>query len=113
MNSLARAIAVPRSGTIPPSRFGWSASWVCAALCCLCGALFFYRAILLSGFDLVFGDDGDARLAMLLMEHWHLVLSGRAAFFSPVFFYPAKDVIGFTDANFLYGLVFSLGRWMD
>ncbi len=73
---------------------------------------FFYRGIILSGFDVVFGDSGDARLAMMLMEHWHMVFSGNGSFFSPIFFYPTKDVIGFTDANFLYGVVFTIFRWL-
>ena len=85
-----------------------------AAVAAVSGVLFalvFYRATILSGFDRVFGDEGDARLAMMLMEHWHLVFSGRAAFFSPGFFYPERGAIGFTDANFLYGVVFTAGRW--
>lgn len=76
----------------------------------IAGAVF-YREILASGFDLVFGDSGDARLAMMLMEHWRLVFEGKEAIVSPRFFFPVTGTLGYTDANFLYGVVFSLGRW--
>lgn len=85
---------------------------ILAAIFLLIFGTIFYREILFSNFDLVFGDSGDARLAMALMEHWRLVFVGQAPPLSPSFFYPTRGVLGYTDANFLYGIVFSVGRWL-
>ena len=62
------------------------------------GALIAFRAVVLSLFDVVFGDGGDGRLIVYLHEHLFNALRGRADFLSPPIFYPQKNVLGFTDA---------------
>jgi hypothetical protein len=61
-------------------------------------ALVAFRYFFLSSFDSVSGDRGDGRMIVYLHEHLFNALLGRAQFLSPPFFYPQKDVLGYTDA---------------
>src|SRR5581483_10276159 len=61
-------------------------------------AFFVFRYFWLSSFDFVFGDRGDGRLIVYLHEHLFEALVGQAQFLSPSFFYPQKNVLGFSDA---------------
>lgn len=60
-----------------------------------------FRFVILSSFDLVFGDRGDGRLNVYFHEHLFNALCGRAEFLSPPFFYPQRNVLGFSDAVLL------------
>jgi hypothetical protein len=57
---------------------------------------YLFRFFLLSGGDKWAGDLGDARLCMILTEHWWAVCRGLASFRDPNFFYPAHDVLGYS-----------------
>ena len=63
----------------------------------LIGASIFFRAQLSSGFNQIMGDVGDARLIVYLNEHWYQVLHGQGSWKSPAFFYPVKDVLGWSE----------------
>ena len=65
------------------------------------GGLFFFRAQFRSGFDQIGGDNGDARLVVVLHEHWIDVFRGRVSWTSPPFFFPFKGTLGYTDTFFL------------
>jgi hypothetical protein len=80
-----------------------------AAAWALCAAIAF-RSALLSGFDVVFGNNGDGRLITYLHEHLYQALRGRAEFLSPPFFYPQKDILGYTDAFVLDALPYAALR---
>lgn len=58
------------------------------------------------------GDLGDARFNMYVLEHGFLWLSGRdSSFWSAPFFFPAKDVIAYSD-NLLGSLpLYAFFRW--
>lgn len=71
------------------------------------GAAVFYRSQLTSGFDQMIGDRGDARLIVLLHEHWVNVLGGREPWRDPGFFHPVTNVLGHSD-TFLINQVFYL-----
>ncbi len=64
-----------------------------------------FRTWLFTGFDGIFGDEGDGEIAIAIVEHWHRVFAGAAHWPDPSFFYPERGTLGFTDALFLYGLV--------
>ena len=49
------------------------------------GALIAFRFVILSSFDLVFGDRGDGRLNVYFHEHLFNAFRGRARFLSPAF----------------------------
>jgi hypothetical protein len=75
------------------------------------GFFWIFRKWLFGNFDGIFGDDGDARILIMLLEHWHRVFTGRESdWLNPPFFYPERHVLGFTDAYFLYGVAYSILR---
>jgi len=60
-----------------------------------------------SGFDRMMGDRGDARLIVLLHEHWVNVLRGNEPWRDPGFFHPVTNLLGHSD-TFLVNQVFYL-----
>lgn len=71
------------------------------------GALVFFYAQWVTGFNRVLGTVRDARLAVYLDEHWFLVLKGSESWRSPPFFYPVKGVLGYSDSFFLYQVFYA------
>src|ERR1700674_419638 len=69
-----------------------------------------FRRWLFTGFDGIFGDEGDGEILLALLEHWHRVFTGAANVAGPSFFYPQHGTLGFTDAYFLYGVPVALLR---
>jgi len=84
-----------------------------AAICWVPGCLVFFRDQFTSGFDRIGGDGADARLVVVLHEHWFNVFRGRASWTSPNFFFPAKGALGYSDTLFLnqifYGPLRAIG----
>ena len=78
--------------------------WLAAALF-VAGFLLVFRQWLFSGFDSTFGDQEDGYLVLALIEHWHHVFMGAAHWKDPIFFYPQRGTLGYTDAFFLLGLL--------
>ena len=66
-----------------------------------------FRQVVLSRFDLLLGDVGDARLIGVILEHWWQVFRGAAKWLSPPFFFPVQGVLGYGDALFLFALPYS------
>jgi len=56
------------------------------------------------------GDRGDARLSIVLYEHWFSFLTGKENLTSTIFFFPATDTLGLTDAFFAQGVLHSFFR---
>lgn len=69
------------------------------------GFFWLFRRWLFTGFDGIFGDEGDGEILIAIVEHWHHAFAGEVRWTDPSFFYPERGVLGFTDALFLYGLV--------
>jgi energy-converting hydrogenase Eha subunit B len=67
----------------------------------------FFRAPILSGFDLGFGERGDAIIEIAILEHWRNVLAGAAAWDTTFYFHPYRGTLGYNDGYLLYGLVYS------
>lgn len=61
--------------------------------------LIFHRELLLSGFDLLSGDAGDARLNIIIADSWRDYFSGRLPLRSTRIFYPYPNSQGFTDLS--------------
>lgn len=66
---------------------------------------FFFRNMW--GTDLLFGDDGDGRLTMLIAEHWFHVFQGKANISDLGMFYPAQNTLAYSDMLVGFGLVHS------
>lgn len=71
------------------------------------GALVFFRWQILSQFDRVFGDRGDARMVAFLHEHVYRWLFTHTGFLSPPFFYNQTKTLGYTDAFLLDQLIYA------
>jgi hypothetical protein len=69
------------------------------------GFMLVFRGWLFSGFDGAFGDKEDGYIAISFIEHWHHVFTGAAHWTDPIFFYPERGTLGYTDAFFLLGLL--------
>jgi hypothetical protein len=93
-----------------PWRRRAAAERVFVALLFAAGFALLFRKWLFSGFDSVFGDDADGELFIAIVEHWHHVFAGRVHWSDPIFFYPERGTLGFTDAVFLYGAAHALLR---
>lgn len=88
-------------------------SWSGIALFMLAWALsmvIFFRVPIASGFDLGFGERGDALIEMTILEHWRNVWSGVSSWNSGFYFHPYSGTLGYNDGYFLYGIVYSLWR---
>jgi hypothetical protein len=68
----------------------------------LIAELIFFWLSWASGFDTIYGDLGDPRIVLALLEHWWLWLTGHAPWGSPSFFYPQPGLLGHTDAYLLF-----------
>ena len=79
--------------------------WVATALFAT-GFLLVFRGWVFSGFDGAFGDDEDGYLALALVEHWRHVFSGAVHWTDPIVFFPQPGALGYTDAFFLFGVVY-------
>lgn len=70
----------------------------------LFGLYVVFHAVLKSLYTQAFGDLGDGRFVTSSAVHWQRVFSGEISWLDPGFFYPIKDVLGFSDALFLHGV---------
>ena len=71
---------------------------------------FFVKHTVMSRFDAIPGNIGDAKFLLCISEHWYQVFTGQADWLSPGFFYPQTGVLGFSDSFFLFGAVYALLR---
>lgn len=78
------------------------------------GALFCigfnYNVMFTSNFVRVPGDIGDERLIIYILNHWYNVFLGKEHFFRLNSFYPDKMTMGYSDALFLFGIIYSFFR---
>lgn len=71
------------------------------------GAISFFRWQILSKFDLIFGDRGDARLVVFLHEHVYRWLYVRSGLLSPPFFFDQTKTLGYSDAFLLDQVIYA------
>jgi hypothetical protein len=71
------------------------------------GTAAWHRPLLVSGFDRIPGDRGDARANVYLVEHWYQVFRGHAEALSPSMFYPVKGTIGYAETMFVHAVPYS------
>jgi hypothetical protein len=70
---------------------------------------FFYKQIN-SDFIWIFSDNYDGLIEAILISHWHHVLKSSHLWNEPLYFFPYKDILGYNDGYFIYGLLGSLYR---
>ncbi len=71
--------------------------------------IFFFRNVLFNG--CLFGDFGDARLTMLITEHWYRFLQGLEKINDLGIFYPAENTLAYSDMFLGYGIIHSFFRF--
>lgn len=69
-----------------------------------------FRDTILGGFDLGFGDRGDAIIEISILEHWRSVLTGAAPWNQPNYFHPHTGTLGYNDGYLLSGVIYSAWR---
>ena len=74
------------------------------------GEYFFFRNII--GTNKLFSDRGDGRLTMLLTEHWFNFFKGKEKFGELSMFYPATNVLAYSDMFLFYGIIHSCFRFI-
>lgn len=74
------------------------------------GAAIFFRYPLFSQFNLIFGEQGDGRMQVLLNEHLYNAMRGSAQFTSPPYFYPQPGVLGLFPAFLLSSVPYAVFR---
>lgn len=77
---------------------------------CAFSIIIVFRDIIVSGFDLGFGNRGDAIIEISILEHWRNALMGMATWNQLFYFYPHGDTLGYNDGYFLSGLIYSAWR---
>ncbi|HZH02461.1 MAG TPA: hypothetical protein VEY30_01675, partial [Myxococcaceae bacterium] len=88
--------AAPIASPLDPSTRSKAWPWMVGSL----GLVAAHFPMLASGFRRIHGDPGDARFVAYLLEHslrWLLRAPGHADFWSPPFFFPARNVAAYSE----------------
>ncbi len=83
----------------------WSEVLLASLTAAACLA-YIFRSFFLSGGDMFTGSPADSRLCMILLEHWWAVCRGLASFRDANYFYPARDVLGYSHTLLLFAPVY-------
>jgi hypothetical protein len=81
-----------------------------------CGALtlaLLFRHQIASQFGMLIGDHFDGLIETSLLEHWFNTLKGKSEWDIVNYFYPYPDTLGYNDGFFLYGIIYSLFRFLS
>ncbi len=70
--------------------------------------VFFFRNIIFT--DFMLGNLGDGLFCNLITEHWWQVIIGNEGFAELPFYYPAQNVLGYSDMMLGFGLIHSVFR---
>ena len=84
--------------------------WAGVVAIAVAAVVWVHRAWLWRAEPLLFGDHGDARFNVVVLEHWWRTLRGLEPAGSPGFFYPTPHVLGFSDAWLLAVPPYALAR---
>ena len=87
---------------------GWE--WALLGLLFVASLALIFRFALLSHFNLLFGDPIDGLIETSILEHWWNVVRGFSGWKHTFYLYPSKNVLGYNDGYFLYGLIYSVFR---
>ena len=70
--------------------------------------VFFFRNIIFT--DYMLGNLGDGLFCNLITEHWWQVILGNEGLAELPFYYPAENVLGYSDMMLGFGLIHSVFR---
>jgi len=80
---------------------------ILAAIAYFAATFLVFRTVIISGFDLGFGERGDALIEISILEHWRAVFMGIEAWNQPLYFHPYTGTLGYNDGYLLSGLIYS------
>src|SRR5215203_2671274 len=89
---------------------GYPRSSAAALVPGIAGTIQYYSSQFFSGFDMFFGDRGDARGFVYFCEHWYQSILGKASLLSPGIFYPTKRTLAYSDLLFGFAAPYSFFR---
>lgn len=72
--------------------------------------LLVFRTQIFGGFHRVFSDAEDGFIEIAILEHWYNVFRSFEGWAQIGYFHPVQKTLGYNDAYFLYGVLYSLFR---
>jgi hypothetical protein len=107
-STTAKELRLEQSSALSSPRAASDA--IAASIMFAAGFAYLFRSWLFTGFDRVFGDEGDGEIVLATLEHWFRALRGEQRLIDPTFFYPEPGALALTDAYTLYGLPYAALR---
>jgi hypothetical protein len=107
-SAIAKEVRLERSSALSSS--GAVSDALVASIMFAAGFAYLFRSWLFTGFDRVFGDEGDGEIVLATLEHWFRALRGEQRLVDPTFFYPEPGALALTDSYTLYGLPYAALR---
>ena len=82
---------------------------VCVATAILCQFVLF-REFWFSHFRLILSDTVDGSFDVAMLQHWFMAIHGKVELASPKFFFPEKNVLGYSDSFFFLAAPYVIFR---
>ncbi|MFH8134991.1 hypothetical protein ABU178_12520 [Pantoea osteomyelitidis] len=82
-------------------------------LVCILTNLFLFHNFFFSGFNLLLGDRFDTLIETNILQHWYNFFTGNSHWSTVGYFYPFKNTLGYNDGYFLYGVIYSIFRFIN
>jgi hypothetical protein len=110
---MGTTVSLPIAGKNISSSGRKMTRWALAIIPMLVG-YFGYLMQTTAWYEFIPGDYSDARFNSVILEHQFQWIKGHiASFWSPSFFYPARDVLAFSDSHIGSGWPYVILRWLD
>jgi hypothetical protein len=94
-------------GPLSPLKYPRILRWVITATAYALALACVSRTQIGNGFTVLISDAADGMIQTSIMQHWYNVFSGLERWNTVAYFYPYQSTLGYNDAYFLSGLIFS------
>jgi len=65
-----------------------------------------------TGFEFVIGSRFDGMIETSILQHWYNFFTGQAKWNQVAYFYPYKDTLGYNDGYLIFGMIFSIYKFL-
>lgn len=65
-----------------------------------------------TGFEFVIGSRFDGMIETSILQHWYNFFTGQAKWNQVAYFYPYKDTLGYNDGYLIFGIIFSIYKFL-
>lgn len=79
---------------------------------CAVVIIILFHTLFFSGFNILLGDRFDTLIETNILHHWHNVIQGKSEWDTVGYFYPYDNTLGYNDGYFIYGLFYSIFRFL-